>query len=232
MIRIFKFRRLGLKLVSVVLAVLLWLVVAGEQVVERALRIPVEFTNLSSQIEMVGEPPTVVDVRVRGSSGVLSRLTAADLVAIIDLRDARPGQRLVHIAGPNVQSPFGVEVVQVSPSNLPMTFELSATKVVPVVPSLEGQPAPGFVVGAVTADPATVTVVGPASVIETTTESITEPVAVAGASATIVQTVDVGVSDPLARLQAPVRARVTVRIVPASEGGDPAAVERGTIVKE
>ena len=54
---------------SVALAALLWLVVAGEQTVERALRIPLEFTNMPAQLELVGEPPTVVDVRVRGSSG-------------------------------------------------------------------------------------------------------------------------------------------------------------------
>jgi YbbR domain-containing protein len=216
MIRLFRLRRLGFKLASVILAALLWLVVAGEQVVERALKVPVEFTNLPSQIEMVGEPPTAVDVRVRGSSGVLSRLTPADLAAIIDLRDARPGQRLVHIASQNVQSPFGVEVVQVTPSNMSMTFEPSATKIVPVVPSLEGQPAEGFVVGRVTAEPGTVTVVGPASVIETTTEAITGPVSVAGATAPIVGTVDVGVSDPLARLGSPQRARVRVEVVPAA----------------
>ena len=71
---------LGLKVVSVVLAALLWLVVSGEQTVERALRIPLEFTNLPPQLELVGEPPAVVDVRVRGSSGALSRVAAGELV--------------------------------------------------------------------------------------------------------------------------------------------------------
>ena len=49
---------LGLKVVSIALAALLWLAVAGEQTVERALRMPLEFTNLPSQLEIVGEPPT------------------------------------------------------------------------------------------------------------------------------------------------------------------------------
>jgi len=49
-------RHVGLKVVSVVLASLLWLLVSGEQTVERALRIPLEFTNLPSQLELVGEP--------------------------------------------------------------------------------------------------------------------------------------------------------------------------------
>ena len=49
------FRHLGLKVVSVALAALLWLLVSGEQIVERALRIPLEFTNLPAQLELVGD---------------------------------------------------------------------------------------------------------------------------------------------------------------------------------
>ena len=41
---------LGLKFVSIALAALLWVAVAGEQTVERSLRIPLEFTNLPSQL--------------------------------------------------------------------------------------------------------------------------------------------------------------------------------------
>ena len=68
------FRNLSLKVVSVVLAALLWLIVSGERTVERALRIPLEFTNIPAQLELVGEPPTVVDVRVRGASGTLGSI--------------------------------------------------------------------------------------------------------------------------------------------------------------
>jgi hypothetical protein len=80
------FRNLALKIVSVVIAALLWLIVSGEQTVERVLRIPLEFTNLPPQLELVGEPPTVVDVRVRGSSGTLGRLSSGDLAAVLDVR--------------------------------------------------------------------------------------------------------------------------------------------------
>jgi hypothetical protein len=39
------FRHLGLKVVALVCASLLWLTVAGEHVAERNLRVPVEFRN-------------------------------------------------------------------------------------------------------------------------------------------------------------------------------------------
>ena len=206
---------IGLKFVSIALAALLWVVVSGEQTVERALRIPLEFTNLPAQLEVVGDSPNLVDVRVRGSSGALNRIAAGELVAVLDLRSARAGRRLFHLAGPDVRTPFGVEVVQVNPSTVSMAFEPSGSKVVPVVPNVEGDPADGFVVGTVTADPSTVEVLGPVSVLARLTQAITEPVTVGGASAQMTETVNIGVTDSAARLRTPQTARVEVVIAPA-----------------
>jgi YbbR domain-containing protein len=208
-------RHTGLKLMSIALAALLWLAVAGEQIVERTLRIPLEFTNIPPQLEPVGEPPNVVDVRIRGSSGRLSRIAAGEVVAVVDLKGARPGQRLFHVTTADIRAPFGVAVVQVAPSSLYMMFEASATKSLPVVPEVEGEPAPGFELATRTAEPATVDVVGPQSAVAAMTSAITEPVSVEGASSTVVETVSVGVSDPAVRLRSTQPVRVTVNVKPA-----------------
>ena len=208
-------RHPGLKFVSVVLAALLWLIVSGEQTVERALRIPLEFTNIPPQLELMGEPPTVVDVRVRGSSGSLSRISAGELVAVLDVRQARAGQRLFHLTGSEVRSPFGVEVVQVAPTSLSLLFEQSSAKSVPVVPEVEGHPADGFVVGTVTADPARVEIAGPASALKGLTKAVTEAVSVAGARSTVIESVTVGVADPTVRLRGQQTVRVSITIIRA-----------------
>ena len=203
----------GLKSLSVALAALTWILVSGEQVVERALRIPLEFTNLPAELEMVGDLPAVVDVRVRGSSGALSRATALELVAVLDLQSARPGQRLFPLSGADVRSPFGVEVVQITPSNVSLEFDSPATKIVPVVPGIQGEPAEGYVVGTVAAIPVSVQVVGPSSAVERLTAAMTEPVSVAGATGPVTETVNVGVGDPSVRLRSPVSATVTVEVL-------------------
>lgn len=210
------FRHAGLKLLSVVLAALMWLLVSGERIVERSMRIPLEFTNLSSDLELVGETPTVVDVRVRGSSGALNRISAGELIAMIDLTSARQGQRLFNVTGSDVRTPFGVEVMQVSPSTLPMRFERSASKVVPIVPAVDGRPAEGYAAGRASAQPSTVEIVGPESAVESLTEATTEPVSVEGASADVVETVTVGAADPSVRLRQPMNTTVTVAVASAS----------------
>jgi YbbR domain-containing protein len=214
--RIAGLRHIGLKAISIALAALLWLAVAGEQIVERALRIPLEFTNLPAHLEIVGEPANVVDVRVRGSSGALSRIGSGELVAVLDLTTARPGARLFQLTGPDVRAPFGVEVVQVNPSTISMTFEPSATKLVPVVPQIDGEPAPGYEVGTVTADPPTVEVVGPESAVKSLTEATTEPVSVGGAASTVTESVTIGVADPSVRVQTSEMAKVTAAVRPAA----------------
>ncbi len=208
-------RHVGLKVVSIGLAALLWLIVSGEQIVERSLRVPLEFTNLPARLEVVGDAPDIVEVRVRGSSGALSRISTGEVVAVMDLRTARPGQRLFHLASRDVRVPFGIDVVQVAPSSISIRFEPSVTKRVPIAPVVEGEPAPGFVVGTIAAEPSTVEVVGPAGALKALTEAITEPVVVTGASGPITETVTVGSPDPSIRLQSLQTTRVTVNVAAA-----------------
>ena len=209
------FRHTGLKVLSLALAALMWLLVSGERIVERAMRIPLEFINLSAELEVVGEAPNVVDVRVRGSSGALSRITPGDLVAMLDLRSARQGQRLLTVTAADVRAPFGIEVVQVTPSGLAMKFERSSSKVVKIFPAVDGQPADGFVVASTTTEPAMVEIVGPQSAVESLVEAITEPVSIVGASTSVSEMVNVGVADPSVRLRQPMTALVTVDVAPA-----------------
>jgi YbbR domain-containing protein len=207
------FRNIGLKFLSICIAALLWLVVAGDRVVERAIRVPIEFQNLPQGLEIVGDPLEAVDVRLRGSSGTLGRIAPGDTSAVIDLRSARPGRRLFHITSAQVKVPYGLDVVQIAPATLPIAFENSAIRVVQVRPSVEGRPAPGYELGGITTNPATVEVVGPESALRGLDEAMTEPVSIANATRPIREVVTVGVADPSIRLRSPQTATVTVQIV-------------------
>jgi YbbR domain-containing protein len=209
------FQHLGLKLLSLAMALVLWMVVSGEEIVERGVRVPLELQQLPPGLELTGDIPTTADLRVRGPSGTLSRLSAGDVVAVLDVRSAAEGRRLFTLTPEQMRVPFGVEVVQVTPSAIAMVFERSATKQVPVVPAVDGNPAPGYVVGAKTADPPRVEVIGPESVVKSVTEVLTESVSVAGARDRVTQTVAIGVLDPALRVKNARSAAVTVQILPA-----------------
>ena len=73
---IWPFRHVGLKLLSLAIALMLWMAVAGEETVERSLRVPLELQQFPAGLELQGEVPATADVRVRGTSGALGRISA------------------------------------------------------------------------------------------------------------------------------------------------------------
>jgi YbbR domain-containing protein len=201
--------------------------IGGQKVVERAIRVPLEYTNLPSGIEMTGEIPTIVDIRVRGSEAALSRMVPGEMAAVLDLAGARAGNRLFHLTGSDVRSPTGVEVVQVTPGNVAIGFEATVSKIVRVSPAVEGTPAFGYEIGAITSTPATVEVLGPAGALEALQAVITEPVSVAGATSTVRDTVTVGVADRNIRIKALQRVDVSIemRLAPSERIVSGVAVE-------
>jgi YbbR domain-containing protein len=209
------FGNLWLKLLSLGLALMLWMVVSGEETVERGLRVPLELTQVPAGLELLGDVPATVDVRVRGASGTLSRVAAGEVVAVLDLHTAQSGRRLFPLTPEQVRVPFGLEIMQVLPSAVTMAFEMSASREVPIVPAVDGRPAPGYVIGPLTAEPRLVEIIGPDSAVKRATEVVTEPVSVVGATTHVKQSVILGLLDPALRLKTARSATVTVQILPA-----------------
>ena len=73
-------------MLSLALATLVWWMVAGQREAERSLRAPLEFRSIPDQLEVVGEPPGLVDVRLRGTTGALAQLQMSEVVAGLDLK--------------------------------------------------------------------------------------------------------------------------------------------------
>ena len=208
------FRHLGLKVVSVAVALGLWFTLAGEQTVERSLRVPLELRNRPEGLELIEDPPATMEVRVRGASGLLSQLSPADVIAQVNLSSARPGRRFFTMSPAQVRAPFGVDVVDVTPGTISLRFERSMVRWVPLVPVIDGEPADGYVTGAVTITPDTVEIAGPESAVQRLKEATTEPVLVSGARQPVHESVAIGLPDPSLRLRSPSNAVVTVQIQP------------------
>jgi hypothetical protein len=200
---------------AIALATLLWLTVAGDHLVERSMRVPLEFRNIPAELEIVGDPPTSVDVRLRGSSALLGRIEPREIVAVLDLGTARPGSRMFHMRNDEVRTPYGVEVAQVVPGTLALDLEKSGKRTVPIKPAIDGEPAPGFVVGSVTIDPKTIEVAGPESRLRQLIAATTEPVEVRGSRTRVRDVVTVGITDSALRVVQPQDATVVVEVVPA-----------------
>lgn len=203
---------LGLKALSLVLAALLWFVIAGETASEMGLRVPLELQNIPRDLEMTGDATDAVEVRVRASAGIIHGLNPGDVAAQIDLSGAREGERIVHLTAESIRVPFGVRVVKIAPAILTLNFEQTLQKVVPVRPRLVGRPAQGYEVVEITSDPAEVRIAGPKSRVQEIESAFTEPISLDAANDSVSDEVSLGLEDPLLRVQGSPRVRVTARI--------------------
>src|SRR6202158_305294 len=84
---------LGLKLISLALAVALWLAVARDPVAEVAVDVPIEFHNIPENLEISSENVPRAQIRVRGPQRVVRHLQSADVSADIELSAIKPGER-------------------------------------------------------------------------------------------------------------------------------------------
>jgi YbbR domain-containing protein len=203
--------------VSLALAAGLWFVIAGRQTAERGVSVPVELRNVPRDLEITGDAVNTVDVRVRASPGLINSLEPGTIRATIDLVGAEEGERIVQLSPDQIQAPQGFRVVKVAPSLLTLRLERTLRKTVPVHPRLVGRPGPGFEVAEITSDPAEVRVAGPRSRILEIESAFTEPVSVEEAEATVAELVNVGLEDPLLRIEGSSRVRVTAVVREARE---------------
>jgi hypothetical protein len=183
-------QNLPLKVASLGLAVLLWLVIAGERTSEMGLQIPVELQNFPRDLELTGDPVDTVEVRLRASPGVMKQLGPAEISAQIDLQGVSDGERIVHLTAESIRVPFGVTVVRITPAILNLNFERTLQKLVPVRPRILGRPAPGHEVAEIVSEPAEVRIAGPKSRVMEVESAFTE--ALVDRAETTVDEVNIG----------------------------------------
>jgi hypothetical protein len=121
-LREYVFANAGLKIVALCISLTLWTTYTSEPPAEAGFRVPIEFTSIPSQLEIAGDVPTLVNVRVRGRSALLRRMTSADLDLQLDFKNAKEGTLDLQITPQMVHALYGATVVQVSPHELHVTL--------------------------------------------------------------------------------------------------------------
>jgi YbbR domain-containing protein len=199
---------------SIVLALFLWLAVASDRghSAHIALQAPLEIRNLPEGMELVGTVPSAFRVWVRGTSGLAQRLRPGEVYIPVDLANAAPGVRLVHLTEGSVRVPYGARPVAIEPASLTLTLERTLRRSVPVKPTLAGSAAAGYRVAGTSVTPAEVAVAGPESRIAPLRSLATEPVSVQGAKMTLVREVGLPLTEPDVRILDPQKVRVTVNV--------------------
>jgi len=195
----------SLKLLSLAIAIVLWLLVTGQnQPVTAHVNVQLNFIRPQA-LEISNDPPRTVDVMLTGSRNKLDDLTSLDLVATVDLSAQGAGERVLRLADKaQITLPQGIKVDGFQPSAIPIRLEEIVDRQVPVEPKLEGKPDEGFEVYSVYPNKGSVSVRGPASRINALQKVATESIWLAGHKGSFTaQNVALDVADPKVDLLEP-----------------------------
>lgn len=223
-----------LKLVSLVLALVLWLLLVPAEKVfsEKSLTIPLETRNVPAGLEIVERPAPTIDVTVRAPKRVLNEIGPSGLVARIDLERATVHQQEYPLNASMIAVPPGAHVAKISPSQVTIKLERTAEATLEVHAALRGKPAPGNRIVRIEIDPATVAVQGPESRIKAADAATTAPVDVTGLTQSTVFNADIILPRRELRFRdAPTSARIAVVIEPDRGAGAPAAKRKRDVAK-
>jgi YbbR domain-containing protein len=211
-------RNLGWKLLSLAIAVALWLAVAREPDLATSLSVPIAFRNIPVDLDISGALPDRVRLEVRGPTGRLSQAALSAVAVAFDLSDAQAGERSYTVRSYNVNLPAGVTFYRAVPSQITLHFDKLLSRQVPVVAAYGPTP-DGYRVRDETITPAKIGVLGPQERVRIIQQVRTDPVDLSGVVGEKQFRVRVHVGDPEVRLDGPpeVTLRVQLEKIPGAK---------------
>lgn len=127
------------KLASIGAACLLWYILIGEPTSEIAITAALRFQNIPTNIELIENSTSEVNVRARGPQGSISTLTADQVRVMVDLDDIEPGTHTMPLTEANVELPFGVVATSIDPRSLTIRSDRIVNRRIMIDYDLTGQ---------------------------------------------------------------------------------------------
>jgi len=173
-------KNLSLKLISILLAVILWYFVVSERSGEITISIPLDFHNIPTSLIIIKNPLESINVRIGGPATLLRGLSPKDVKAIIDLSNAKAGLTEFAIQAEQITLPRGLRITMISPASIMLRLEELSSKKLPVEAILIGKPSEGFEITGVSIDPPVVEIIGAQNELKRLKSISTEEIDISG----------------------------------------------------
>lgn len=158
------FKNWGLKLFSLILALILWTnLIPPEKIFsEKTLTISLETHNLPQDMELVKKPTATIDVTIRAPNRYIDQITATNAVAELNLANASLFQEDYTLNESMISMPTGVRatVIKITPNTVNLKLEKSIEIMLDVEPDIIGDLIEGLKIERIEVDPAQVPIKG------------------------------------------------------------------------
>ena len=198
----FLLHNLGWKALSVLLALVLWIVVAREPELATSISLPLLLRNVPDDLDISSDVLERVHVEVRGPSGRLVPENLSQAAVVLDLAGVQPGERTFTIYPRNVrQLPIGVAFYRAVPSQVSLRFERLIFRDLPIEPAYLKGPPDGYGVVKYSFTPSKLRVRGPENRVQKLNHITSDPIDLSGVVSQKGIRVQARVGDPQVRLE-------------------------------
>lgn len=172
---------LGWKLLSLLLAFVLWALMGRQSEMAMTVPAPVQYRNIAEDLDISSDIPERISLEVRGPADRLTPSYLASASVALDFAHLHsPGEYTFNIDTHNTRLPLGIAFARAVPSQIRVRFERSVTRQVPVRARFFGTPPDGYRLALCRLDPQTIEVRGPESHVVPLDSVQTDPIDLTG----------------------------------------------------
>lgn len=153
------------KIVSIMLAVILWGYIADSKTGELKFKLQINYKNLDKALTVADISEKTAVLRVRGKQEELKNISSKNFKLFIDLSSVKVGDYAnLKIQAEKTDIAEEVEL-DISPSDLKVLVERKISRSVPIVPRYSGETEKGYIMGRIKAIPEYVVISGAAKLL-------------------------------------------------------------------
>lgn len=157
-------RNIELKILSVIIALILWMMVRSEKRADLYLDVRLELENLPSNLMVTELNSESIKLRLNGSKDLISKMDDKYFKPYaIDMFNAEPGQFSFKVKVSRFAVGAGIRVLDVSPKEIRGRLETVVEKLLPVEPTFKGKLDQGYEIESYDIMPEKIKVKGPRS---------------------------------------------------------------------
>ncbi|MEW6088813.1 MAG: CdaR family protein [bacterium] len=168
-----------LKIISLLLAVILWGYVQAESRSEITFDLPLHIAK-ASNMAIFGDTPEYINVTFKGRRNVINGLSKDQLKVELDLSFQESSKITYRLTSKNISTPKEVEVVKIEPDQITVDLDYPVSKEVPIKVVTTGHPAPNFIIYDFIVVPPTVIIEGAERELKITSYIETVPIIIDG----------------------------------------------------
>jgi YbbR domain-containing protein len=166
----------GFKIISLIMAIILWFFMAMRGQTEISLVIPMEFKNIPAEYEITSQTAKTVNVTLKGQESLIKKIMPHDVNLFIPLDNAKEGETIYYLNKDNLIIPSEINVKLINPTYVKITIEKTISRYIKIQPVIIGKPLEGYRLKGVISNPAQILIKGTKDMLDSIQYIKTEPI--------------------------------------------------------